>query len=163
MKIEITNWLTGKVFLSVEACSLRLALEAAVWRVADLGGADLRDTDLRNAELTTIRDDLWAVLSAAPAEVEGLRAALVAGKIDGSTYMGECACLLGTIAKVRGCQYTMVPLLTPDEDRPSERFFTTIKPDDTPAISQAAALAVEWIDQWMANVRGAFAGTGADT
>src|SRR5258707_1756290 len=43
---------------------------------ADLEGANLKGADLEGANLEGIRDDLWAVLSSAPAEVEGLRLAL---------------------------------------------------------------------------------------
>jgi hypothetical protein len=70
---------------------------------ADLVGADLRSADLVDADLVFVRDDLWAVLSAAPAEVPTLLAKVRAGEVDGSVYEGVCACLLGTIANARGC------------------------------------------------------------
>ena len=78
------------------------------------------------------------------------------GKIDGSTYEGDCACLVGTLANVRQCKYEAIPSLTPNSSRLAERFFLAIKPGDTPEKSQAAKLALEWIDRWLANMRGAF-------
>ena len=125
---------------------------------ANLSGADLREADLREADLSVIRDDLWAVLSAVPAEVEGLRHAILSGTIDGSTYEGSCACLVGTLANVRHCKYNDIPALTPNSSRPAERFFLAIKPGDTPENSQFSKLALEWVDQWLANMRAAFAG-----
>jgi hypothetical protein len=137
-------------------------LSGAVLRGADLRGADLRGADLRDADLTPIRDDLWAVLSAVPHEVEGLRAALIAGRVEGSTYEGECACLVGTIANVRGVPYDELNMLKPDADRPAERWFLMINKGDTPETSQPAKIACEWIDTWLANMRSTFGPDAAD-
>mgnify|MGYP001597250915 CR=1 FL=1 len=191
MIYEIKHRWSAKVLFSIEAESLRLAVEAAVrsdsnLRGSDLRGSNLRDSDLRgsnlrgsnlsgsnlsgsnlrdsnlsgsnlrDSNLTPIRDDLWAVLSSAPAEVAGLRTALMEGKIDGSTYEGDCACLVGTLAKVRGCDYRTIPGLAPNAPRPAERFFMAIKPEETPDNNQFAALAVSWIDEWLTNIKTAF-------
>ncbi len=142
MKIEIKSRWTGELKFSIETETLKLALEAAVKQ-----GANLGDADLRGANLRIIRDDVWAVLSAAPKEVEGLRRALEEGKVDGSSYSGECACLVGTIAKVRGCGHEDLGNLKPDCDRPAEMFFIAIHPGDTPENSQAAKIAHEWITE----------------
>jgi uncharacterized protein YjbI with pentapeptide repeats len=131
-------------------------LSDADLRGADLMGADLRDADLRGADLTPIRDDLWAVLSAAPSEVVGLRAAIAEGRIDGSTYEGACACLVGTLANVRHVRYDAMPALTPNSSRPIERFFLAIDKGDTPETSQFSKFALEWTDQWIANMLAAF-------
>ena len=131
-------------------------------RGANLRGADLRGADLGDAKnlpeeyLTICRDDLWAVLSAAPKEVEGLRKALLEGKVDGSHYQGECACLVGTIANLRGCFYEKMENLRPDSNRQSERFFLNISKGDTPDTNKFSKLAVDWIDQWLENMKGAF-------
>ncbi len=168
MMCELKSRWSGKVLFGIETDSLKLAVEAAVKSRADLGGADLRGADLRwadlggadlrGADLTSIRDDLWAVLSSCPAEVDGLRQALLDGKIDGSTYEGPCACLVGTLANTRHCRYDAIPGLTPNGSRPAERFFLAIKPGDTPENSQFSKLALEWVNQWLANMKAAFAG-----
>ena len=54
------------------------------------------------AVLTNYQEDVYRVLAAAPAEVPGLLDALRAGKIDGSSYDGECGCLVSTLERVRG-------------------------------------------------------------
>ena len=180
MKFEIKSRWNGSVLFSLETDSLKLAVEAAVkskanlreanlrganLREADLyganlRGADLREADLREADLTFIRDDLWAVLSATPAEVPGLRRALIDGKVDGSVYEsaheGACACLVGTLANVRHCKYDAIPNLKPDSSRPAEVFFTRIKPGQTPDNSPDVKLVIEWIDTWLANMQAAF-------
>jgi hypothetical protein len=123
---------------------------------ANLIGADLIGANLRGANLTPIRDDFWAVLCASPKEVPGLRAALIEGRVDGSTYQGDCACLVGTLANVAHCDYEHMPALKPNAARPAERFFLGIHKGDTPETSQFAKLAVEWLDQWTANMQEAF-------
>ena len=128
-------------------------LRDANLRGANLRGADLRGADLRGADLSAIKHDLWAVLCSAPVEVSGLRMALIAGKVDGSTYSGKCACLVGTIANIRGCSHEELGSLIPDANRPAERFFLMINKGDTPAKSQAAKIAVEWIDEWTRNMQ----------
>ena len=117
---------------------------------AYLAGANLAGADLTDADLTPIRSDLFAVLDSAPNEVAGLLAALEAGKIDGSTYEGECACLVGTIANVRHCTYRDLGALKPDSRRPAERWFLAIRPGDAPATSHVARITAEWIREWQA-------------
>jgi hypothetical protein len=149
-------------YASLRSADLRYAdlqyasLRSADLRYADLRSADLRDADLQYTDLRFFRDDLWAVLSSAPNEVMGLRTALAAGRIDGSTYEGTCACLVGTLAKVRGCRYDEIDTLTPDSERPAEVFFDTIRPGDTPDNHANAKLAMEWIDLWLTNMRAVF-------
>jgi len=116
---------------------------------ADLRGADLRWANLREADLSDTRDDLREVLAASPAEVPGLLAALRDGRIDGSVYSGECACLVGTLANLRGCSYMAIPGLTPDADRPAERWFLAITPGRTPDNDPVAAITEGWIAEWL--------------
>jgi len=132
---------------------------------ADLGGADLRGANLRGADLRgadlrgaigvpknilgQYRDDIRKVLDSAPAEVGGLLQSLWDGKVDGSTYEGECACLVGTIAKVRGCPYNEIPGLAPDSSRLAEQWFLGIRAGDTPVTNPSSAFACAVIAEWM--------------
>ena len=155
MKFEIKNRWTGEVKFTaeidaVESTPLSLKIGLAVkWAIetrANLTGADL----------TVIRDDLWAVLCSSPREVPALRETLIAGRVNGSCYEGDCACLVGTLANARHCNFHEIPGLTPDSSRPAERFFLAIKKGDTPHKNMHAKLAVDWIDQWAANMATAF-------
>ena len=144
--------------------AMRDALEAAVERSANLSdadlhganlsdanlhGANLHGANLSDANLSPVKADYFDVLLRAPHEIAGLRAALVAGRVDGSTYEGECACLVGTIAHVRGGQYDALGNgIKPDSGRPIERFFMGIRKGDTPESNQCSALAVEWLDEF---------------
>ena len=148
---------------NLRAANLRDAnLRAANLSAADLSAANLSAANLRDANLRPVRDDLWAVLCSAPGEVQGLRRALMDGKVDGSTYPGTCACLVGTLANVRGCEVRAIPGLSPNASRPAERFFLNIRPGDTPKNNQHAKIAVEFIDQFIANFQsvGAFTTEG---
>jgi hypothetical protein len=151
MLFEIKHRFTGSVLFSLECGSLKLCVEAAIKSDADLSGADLS-----RAYLTPIRDDLWAVLAGAPREVEGLRKALIEGRVDGSTYSGECACLVGTIANLRNVSHNDLGVIKPNSNRPIERFFLNISRGDTPETNQASSLAVQWTDEFLFNMREAF-------
>lgn len=147
---------------SFNGATLKAALEEGASKGADLKGAYLegaflKGADLEGANLAPIRDDFFAVLSAAPSEVEGLITALKGGRVNGSTYEGECACLVGTIANIRGCHYKSIPALKPNAARPIERFFLAIQRGDTPATNQFSAIAVKWAEGWRDRMRTAFA------
>jgi Pentapeptide repeats (8 copies). len=154
MKVEIKSRWSGNILFSIEAASMRFALEAGVKQGANLKGANLEGAYLKGANLVPIRDDFWAVLSSAPAEVMGLRKALIEGRVDGSTYTGECACLVGTIANVKGSSYDDLPVLKPNAQRPAERFFLNIKKGDTPETNSVSKTVLEWLDQWVENIKG---------
>jgi hypothetical protein len=146
-------------------------LSSADLSSADLSSADLSLADLSSANLSLanlslanlsldqqifIRDDIWAVLSSAPSEVEGLRQALIDGKVNGSHYEGKCACLVGTIANVRGCNYKTLGALKPNSCRPSEIFFLGINEGDTPETNKISKQALIWIDEWIFNMKSTF-------
>ena len=150
-KFEIKSRWSGNAIFSLETDTLRLCIEAGVKQGANLEGADLE-----GANLEPIRDDLWAVLSAAPAEVEGLRLALLEGRVNGATYEGDCACLVGTIANVAKCNFEALPLLKPRANRPAERFFLAIKTGDTPENNAASKVAYDWINEWFVRMQATF-------
>ena len=133
-------------------------LSYANLRSADLSSANLSYADLRDADLRPIRDDIWAILSSAPAEAAAVRDALAAGLVDGSTYSGACSCLVGTIATARGCN---VCELDRNSARPAERFFMSIRPGHTPANSQHCALAHQWVNEWIDRMKTAFGATAS--
>ncbi|HEX2611942.1 MAG TPA: pentapeptide repeat-containing protein, partial [Gemmatimonadales bacterium] len=112
---------------------------------ARLGGASLDGASLDGARLKPFERDIRLLLHENPAEVPGLLAAVRAGKINGSAYNGECACLVGTLAKVRGCP---VETLEQDSSRPAEQFFFTIQPGHTPETHQPSKLVETWILDW---------------
>lgn len=148
---KIENRRTGSLIFSLECGSLKLCVEAAVKSKVSLDRASLN-----GASLDSIRDDLWAVLSASPKEVAGLRNSIVKGKIDGSTYEGECACLVGTLANERRCNYESIPGLKPNSSRPAEVWFFNIRTGDTPTTNKFSGMALQWIDEWLSNMQQAF-------
>jgi hypothetical protein len=120
---------------------------------ADLTGANLARANLTGANLSVARNDLWAVMLYAMPEVAALRAAVADGRIDGSAYRGECACLVGTIANARHCSVEEMketcPGIKPDPDRPAERWFLALRPGHTPEKSQVAKITLAWIDEFI--------------
>ena len=125
-------------------------LSGAYLSDAYLSGANLSGANLRGANLRGFKTDFFDVLLRAPHEIAGLRAALVAGRVDGSTYSGECACLVGTIANVRHANYDSLGNgLSPDSSRPIEGWFMNISKGDTPETNQCSALAIEWLDDFV--------------
>src|SRR5579862_7150646 len=124
-------------------------LKGANLAYANLQGANLTGANLSKANLDAIQVDYYDVLSRAPDEAPALLQALCDGKIDGSTYEGECACLVGTIAKVRKVSYTDMETLKPDSSRLAERWFLAIKKGDTPKTNPVAALVETWTEEWV--------------
>ncbi|WPU91841.1 pentapeptide repeat-containing protein [Mucilaginibacter sabulilitoris] len=121
---------------------------------ANLSGANLSIANLSGANLSgavnnPIKADFFMILLYARNEVQGLRQALIDGKVDGSTYTGECACLVGTLANVRNCSYEQIPGIKPDADRPAERWFTGIRSGDTPDNNEVSKLTLEWVDEFL--------------
>ena len=92
--------------------------------------------------------DVMQILSAMPHEVRYLRDAIEFGKIDGSVYGGECACLMGTLAKARHCALEKLPVRT-DASRPAERWFAPIKPGNTPKDNDRARAAFAWVNDFL--------------
>jgi hypothetical protein len=126
------------------------SLSGANLRRTLLRGANFAEVDLRQANLQDIEEDFYSILEASPSEVPGLMKALIEGKIDGNLYQGECTCLVGTLAKLRGVHYTHLPLIDPNFSRPAERWFHALVPGNRPSTSQIAKITSEWIEEWAA-------------
>jgi uncharacterized protein YjbI with pentapeptide repeats len=116
---------------------------------ADLSKANLSKADLSEANLRAIKHDVWGVLLQARKEVPFLRQALIDGKVNGSTYSGECACLCGTIANAQGEGKAGDDLPYADSSSLAERFFLAIREGDKPENNGAAKIALAWIDEFI--------------
>ena len=123
------------------------AVKAAIKANAVLRDADLRDAVLRGADLEPIRADLIRVLTDARAEAPAFLAALLAGRVDGCVYRGDCACLVGTIANARGVDVATLPQ---NPDSLIEKFVLGISRGDTPATNPVARLVAEWTETFIA-------------
>jgi uncharacterized protein YjbI with pentapeptide repeats len=115
---------------------------------AYLEGAYLKGAYLVGAYLEPIKKDFFDVLLRAIPEIPNLKNAILAGKIDGSTYEGECACLCGTLEKSNSEKIQQAIYGLRNSYRPIERFFMGIKPGDTPENNQFAKIAMEWIEEF---------------
>ena len=120
-------------------------LRGANLRDANLRGANLRGADLYGANLRSFKADFWAILTTARKEIPGLITAMREGRIDGSTYSGECACLVGTIANVR---HVSANTLEQDCSRPAEQWFLMIKKGDKPGDDSGGGFALQQALEW---------------
>jgi hypothetical protein len=105
--------------------------------------------DLSDADTSAIKQDLLDILQYAVPEVPGLRLALVEGRVDGTAYRGECACLIGTIANLKDIPFRQMKGIDANPSRAAERFFTGIKEGDRPETNAISALVVQWIDEFV--------------
>jgi hypothetical protein len=126
-------------------------LSGAYLRDADLSDANLSGAYLRDADLSDAKEDLYKILDSAPNEVEGVLKALQEGRVNGSTYSGECACLVGTIANIRNCDYRELGVIEPNIDRPAERWFMAIRTGDTPENHPITKITAEWVQEYLDN------------
>jgi hypothetical protein len=137
----------------------RANLDGARLDGANLACANLDGVRLDGARLDTTRGDVRALISAAPREAPALLTALRAGRVNGSCYHGECACLYGTIAKARAGRvlhgtadvvFSFGSVVRPDPSRLAERCALAIRQGDTPETSPVVALTARWIEEWIA-------------
>jgi uncharacterized protein YjbI with pentapeptide repeats len=121
-------------------------LNDANLRGADLSDANLSGANLNDANLRPIIADLWFILSQARREVPAMVTALRTGNVDGSTYTGTCACLVGTLKNAGAVD------LPHAAQSPAERWFLSIRKGDKPGDAStgglAAGKALEWIEQY---------------
>jgi hypothetical protein len=120
---------------------------------ADLSDANLSDADLIGANLSRIKMDFFGRMLLAKHEIPALREKLIAGEINGSSYDGECACFVGTIANKCHLNYTNLPLLKPDSNSDTELWFLAIKPGMTPENNPVCKITLEWIDQFLTLIK----------
>jgi hypothetical protein len=123
----------------------------------DLTCADLSQTkftleQLDMADLNAIKNDFWSILLRAQPEIYGLTHALKGGRIKGTAYIGDCACLVGTIANLRDVHYTKLDGIKPESDSPAERWFLAIQESDTPKNSTIADLTLIWIEEFLSYI-----------
>ena len=103
-----------------------------------------------------MRSDFLSEVLRLPNELEFLRDAIKEGRINGSTYEGECSCLAGTLADAKGItQYDGTDITNGltfhvDSSSPRERFFLSITTGDTPETNGASKLALEWTEEAIA-------------
>ncbi len=116
---------------------------------ADLSGANLSEADLSQSVIRHFKHDLWGILLQYRTEIAGLKKSIIEGKINGSVYSGTCACLMGTIAKVKRCDVSQV---IQDAGSPAERWFLQIKEGHTPENHGPSRMALEWIEEFEALV-----------
>lgn len=115
---------------------------------ADFRGAYLSGVNLREAKVEEIKQDMFQVLAMAPNEVANLKKAVIEGRIDGSTYQGDCACLNGTLSKSEEKEVVQYLFSLRDASRPIEKFFLGINIDDTPKNNPISELVLEWIEEF---------------
>lgn len=181
MRIEIKSRWDGKVLYTAEnAQDVKQAVEEAVKAGVSLEGANLFRANLVRANLGGanlggayhwshpfwhIRQDYFSILDQAPAEVATLRQTILDGRIDGSTYTGECSCLAGTIAVAHGCSVSALDVelgIEKNADRPAEQWFISIERGDKPLPVDETkefpsegvfriSWALAWLDEWVAS------------
>ena len=117
---------------------------------ADLRGANLGGANLGGANLGAFKADFFLVLLYAQPEVPALLAAIREGRVDGSTYAGECSCLVGTIATQRHVQAHELPEpIKPNSSRPAEQFFMCIRKGDTPETNNVSKIVEGWAVEFL--------------
>lgn len=122
-------------------------------------------------QLPAYRADLEAVMAQVDTdEIQIVLQALEAGRIDGMTYFGPCACLIGTIGNARWPQNVpartwdkfdykthildvrreIAPDIPGTSIRPIESFCLAIAPKNTPQNNEYAATLHGWLTEILA-------------
>jgi hypothetical protein len=132
-------------------------LRGAVLQGADLQDAVLQGADLRDASIKQLGDyvnqcsrDMLFIFEHLKSELPGLRKALVEGRINGTQYEGDCACLIGTLGKLDGGTAKVcraIPFYEMGLQNYGEQWFYQIRTGDTPKNNEFAAHAVKLIDK----------------
>jgi hypothetical protein len=136
-------------------------LRGANLRGANLRGADLRGADLRGADLEKLPTDyinqcsrdILFILGCLKTEVPTLRKMLIKGKVDGTQYEGDCACLIGSLANADGGMEKVcsaIPFYEKGPHNMGEAFFLNIRKGDTPETNSFSKHAVLLCDMVLA-------------
>ncbi len=108
----------------------------------------MRGAYLSGAYLRSTKADFFMILAMGHAEVPHLIKALKDGRVDGSTYEGDCACLVGTLENggASGIPH--------QGSSPAEQWFVPIrkgtKPGDDSEGGFRSAKALEWALEYAA-------------
>ena len=136
-------------------------LSSANLSSANLSSANLSSADLRSAKnisqsyINICSRDMLFVFEHLKAELPFLLKALIEGKVNGTQYVGVCACLIGTLAKAKDLTTEsemekevcpLIPFYDMGLHNPGEQWFWQIREGDTPENSFFAKHAVELID-----------------
>jgi hypothetical protein len=130
-------------------------LSSANLHSVNLSSANLHSADLRSAKnlpasyINLCSRDMLFVFEHLKGELPAFREKLVAGKIDGTQYEGDCACLIGTMGNLDGgvdkvC--SRIPFYDKGLHNYGEQWFWQIHQGDTPDKSFFAKHALELID-----------------
>ncbi|MBO1267068.1 hypothetical protein, partial [Arthrobacter cavernae] len=126
---------------------------------ADLYGADLYGADLYGQTLDKLprafieacSRDILFIMEHLKAEVPFLKEKLLAGEVDGSQYEGDCACLVGSLAKGKETSVanvcSTIPYYTKGTHNPGEQWFLNIHEGDMPADNAFSKHAVSLCNQ----------------
>lgn len=72
---------------------------------------------------------------------------MIDGKINGTKYEGDCACLKGTIHNAKACDWKESGLIR-NVSEPSEQWFLQIAEKQTPENNNVVKLTVDWINEF---------------
>ena len=127
-------------------------LYGANLRGANLYGANLYGANLKKLPQDYINQcsrDILFILGSLKDEVPYLRQALIEGRVDGTQYEGNCACLIGSLGKADGGTDKVcatIPFYERGTHNPGEAFFYNIRKGDTPENNSFAAHALTLCD-----------------
>lgn len=119
-----------------------------------LNGVDLTGITFIDANLTPIKNDFFRILLRAIPEIHNLAKALIDGKIDGSVYNGDCACLCGTLEKSKNCRIRENVYVERNCDSPIESFFKNINPGDNIENSEYVKQVFRWLIEFDEYING---------
>ncbi len=146
IKIEIKHWMTGTVLFELEKENNTIK-------------ETLVEANLEKLPVDFINQcsrDILFIFQCLKKELPAFKKKLLAGEIDGSQYSGECACLVGTFAKIEGNDDDVdktcaaIPFYEKGTHNMGETFFLNIRKGDTPetnAFSKHVLKLIEMVEK----------------